>query len=70
MVAVTVGDRDAPDRRAGVLGSSEHRVAAVRDHRVHQREAVVLTHEVRIHEPQPCELDEVPGELTYAHGRP
>jgi hypothetical protein len=69
VVAVTVGEGDAPDRRACLLRRSEQGVSALRDSRVYQREAVVLPHEIRVHEAQPRELDECPRELTNAHGR-
>jgi len=42
MVAVTVGERNAPDRGTGDLGGVEQRVAAAGDSRVDEREAVVL----------------------------
>jgi hypothetical protein len=41
----------------------------MRNGRIDEREAVVLAHEIRVHEPQPRELDERRGDLTYVHGR-
>ena len=57
VVAVAVGDRDAPDRGACLLGGLDQRVAAARDGRVDEREPVVLAHKKRVHEAQPRELD-------------
>src|SRR5690349_23735602 len=69
VVAVAVGERNAPDPATGLLRRVDQRLAAARDGRVHEREAVVLAHEKRVHEAQPRELDQIRSELTYAHGR-
>jgi hypothetical protein len=58
-------------RRIGAAGlgrGGENGVAATRDGRVDEREAVVLAHEIRVDETQPRELDQVPGDLTHTHG--
>jgi hypothetical protein len=70
VVAVTVRQGDAPDRGAGLFCGPEQRITAPRDRRVDEREAVVLADEKRVHEAQPRELDEIRGDLTYAHRRP
>jgi hypothetical protein len=69
VVTVAVRERDAPDRGARLVRGREQRVAAALDGRVHEREAVVLTHEICVHEAQPRELDEVRVDLTHARDR-
>jgi hypothetical protein len=70
VVPVPVGDGDSPDRGAGLRRRAEEGVAAVRNRRVDEREAVVLAHEECVDEAQSRELDEVRSELTNAHGGP
>ena len=68
MVAVPMRERDAPDGSAGLRSSLEQSVAAPRDARVDESEAVVLAHEERVHETQPRELDQIWSYLTHTHG--
>ena len=52
VVRVRVGQRDADDRSAGRLGRRDDLAGGAADHRVDQREAVVLRHQVGVDEAQ------------------
>jgi len=62
VVAVAVGERDPPDRGAGVGRGGDQRVGGAAHRRVDEREPVVLADEIRVHEVQAVQSDEVRGD--------
>ena len=61
VVAVGVGQRDADDRRAELLGGRAGRLGAARDQRVDEREPVVLGDEVGVDEAEAGDASQVSG---------
>ena len=67
VIAVTVGQGDAPDWRAGVARRLDQRVRSAAEGRVDEREPVVLAHEERVDEVQAGQLGEVLGDDGGLH---
>src|SRR3954452_18489908 len=68
VVAVGVRQRDPDDRRVELTRGGEDRVLAARDHRVDEREPVVLHDEERVDRTEAREADEVWGVAEGLHG--
>ena len=58
VIAVSVGEGDPADRRAGRVGGGDQRLAGARHGRVDQREPVVLADEVGVDEAVAGQLDQ------------